>query len=79
MEEYFWGLEHFEGKVYLSALKGLFIFDGTSVERLTTGLKPEIGGYRLAARNGVLWSFGVDDLAKFDGKKWTRLKHPDNP
>jgi hypothetical protein len=25
-----------------------------------------------------LWSFGVDDIAWFDGKKWTRLEHPDN-
>lgn len=79
MEEYFWGLEHFEGKVYLATLKGLFVFDGTSIEPLTTGLESNIGGYRLAAGDGMLWSFGVDDLARFDGKKWTRLKHPDNP
>jgi hypothetical protein len=79
MKEYFWGLEHFEDKVYLAALKGLFVFDGTSVEPLATGLEPEIGGYRLSARKGMLWSFGVDDLASFNGKEWTRLKHPDNP
>lgn len=79
MEEYFWGLEHFEDKVYLASLKGLFVFDGAIVEPLETGLEPEIGGYRLAAGDGMLWSFGVDDLARFDGKKWTRFKHPDNP
>jgi hypothetical protein len=46
---------------------------------LRTGLEPEIDGYRLDARDGQLWSFGVEDLAWFDGKKWKRLKHPDNP
>ena len=78
LKDYFWGLEYFEDKVYLATLTGLFVFDGMSVESLTTGLEPEIAGYRLAARDGVLWSFGMDDLAWLDGKVWNRLKHPDN-
>lgn len=79
MEEHFWGLECFQGKVYLASLGGLFVFDGTSVSPLDTKLTVKIGGYRLDARDGVLWSFGVDDLACFDGKSWATLLHPDNP
>ena len=76
--ENFWGLEVFQGKVYLAG-RTLFLFDGEAVSPLTTGLDPEIDGYRLDAKDGVLWSFGVNDLAWFDGKTWTRVQHPDNP
>jgi hypothetical protein len=79
IEDHFWGLTSFEDKVYLATLKGLYVFDGTRVRPVDTKLKPPIDGYRLDARDGQLWSFGVDDLAWFDGKKWHRLKHPDNP
>jgi hypothetical protein len=78
VEDHFWGLTSFQGKVYLATLKGLYVFDGKTVEELDTGLEPPIGGYRLDARDGQLWSFGVDDLAFFDGKTWTRVIHPDN-
>ena len=73
-----WGLECYKGKVYLASLNGLYVYDGTDVEQIKTGLDPEIGGYRLNARDGVLWSFGVDDLAYYDGVRWTRVIHPDN-
>ncbi len=77
--DHFWGLTAFGGKMYLATLKGLYVFDGARVQPVATGLEPPIGGYRLDARDGQLWSFGVDDLAWFDGTTWTRLKHPDNP
>jgi len=79
LEDNFWGLEYFQDKVYLATLRNLYVFDGTSVLPLNTGLEPEIGGYRLAERDGMLWSFGVDDIAYFDGKVWNRLIHPDSP
>jgi hypothetical protein len=79
IDEHFWGLTSFQGKIYLATLKGLYVFDGKQVRPVDTKLKPPIGGYRLDACEEQLWSFGVDDLAWFDGKKWTRLKHPDNP
>jgi hypothetical protein len=79
LKEHFWGLEYFQGKVYLATLSKLYVFDGASVKPITTGLEPNIGGYKLAARDDMLWSFGVNDLAFFDGKVWNRLKHPDNP
>ena len=79
IDDHFWGLTSFQDKIYLATLKGLYVFDGSQVVAVNTKLKPAIGGYRLDARDGQLWSFGVDDLAWFDGTKWTRLKHPDNP
>ncbi len=78
LEDHFWGLTSFQGKVYLATLEGLYVFDGKTLAELDTGLEPPIGGYRLDARDGQLWSFGVDDLAYFDGSSWTRVVHPDN-
>ena len=78
LDDYFWGLEYFEGKVYLATTAGLYVFDGKKVEPVDTGLEPPIDGHRLDARDGALWSFGVDDLAYFDGKTWTRVVDPDN-
>jgi hypothetical protein len=79
VEDHFWGLTSFQGKVYLATLKGLYAFDGKRVQPVDTQLKPPIDGYRLDSCEDQLWSFGVDDLAFFDGKKWKRVKHPDNP
>ncbi|MCG8018515.1 MAG: hypothetical protein JAY97_20090 [Candidatus Thiodiazotropha sp. 'RUGA'] len=77
-KEHFWDVEWFNGKLYIASLVGLFVFDGEEIVAVETGLEPDIGGYRLDARDGVLWSFGVDDLAFYDGKKWHRVAHPDN-
>lgn len=29
--------------------------------------------------DGVLWCVGPKEIARFDGKTWTRLHHPDTP
>jgi hypothetical protein len=79
VKENLWGVAWFRSKVYVAGLERLYVWDGSTLAPLKTGLKPEIGGYRLDARDGVLWSFGSKDLAWTDGKKWHRLPHPDNP
>lgn len=78
MTDNFWGLEYFNGKVYLATLNDLYVYDGNELSPITTGLKSKVGGYRLDAGDGVLWSFGVDDLAYCDGLNWTKVDHPDN-
>jgi hypothetical protein len=74
----FWCVEVFQSVPYLAADAGLFVFDGKKVIPAETGLE-KAEGHRLHANDGVLWSFGVDQLSFFDGKKWTYVKHPDNP
>lgn len=74
----FWGIEYFNGKVYLASLTGLFIYEENEIKKLKTGLEPEITGYRLDSRDGILLSGGGYDFAFFDGVKWERLIHPDN-
>jgi hypothetical protein len=73
-----WCVEVFQKKVYVAADSGLFVFDGKKLAAVKTGF--DVGeGHRLHANDGVLWYFGINDLCFFDGKKWTYVKHPDNP
>ena len=73
-------LSKYNGQVYLSAEEGLHVFDGKKIAPVKTKLKPELqDAWRVDHADGVLWSIGVKDLARFDGKKWQRIDHPDNP
>jgi hypothetical protein len=75
----FLSVHRFGDKLFLAAPQGLFTYDGKAIEPYETGLKPELrDAHQLDSADGVLWSFGYKDLAYFDGKKWTRVDHPDN-
>jgi hypothetical protein len=77
-----WCLAKFRDKVYLSAMEGLFAWDGQNIAPVETGLEPEPETWQLDTSligGEALWSFGVKDLVWFDGKQWQRLHHPDNP
>jgi hypothetical protein len=76
---HFWCLEEFEGNIYLAGADGLYRYDGKALKPIDTGLTPKLDGNRLYANDGVLWSIGMERLGFFDGKKWTYVKHPDNP
>lgn len=74
----------FGDKGYVATNAGLFSFDlsnpGGRFVKVRTGLQPEIADANvLHAIDGVLWSFGTKDLARFDGTRWERFHHPDNP
>ena len=79
IENHFWDVEVYKGVTYIAALEGLFALDEKKVVPVDTGITPKPDAYRLHANDGVLWSFGADRLCFFDGKKWTYVKHPDNP
>ncbi len=79
MQQSFECVEAFKGRIYLATLSGLYSFDGKKVSPVDTGLNPVPDGNHLHAKDGVLWSFGPNHICFFDGKKWTYLKHPDNP
>jgi hypothetical protein len=76
-----WCLCKFQDKVYLSAVEGLFAWDGQKIAKVVTGLQPEVETWRVDAdpAGKSLWSFGVKDLVRFDGQHWQRFHHPDNP
>jgi hypothetical protein len=73
-------LTKYQDKIYLCEEDGLHVFDGKSIKSVVTGLKPELqDAWRVDHADGVLWSIGVKDLARFDGTRWERIHHPDNP
>ncbi|UYB51255.1 hypothetical protein OCJ37_14805 [Xanthomonas sp. AM6] len=74
----FWDMALYDGHLYMSHANGLVRYDGQSFFDVDTGIIPVSGAHRLDARDGLLYSFGVDDILKFDGKRWERLICPHN-
>ena len=73
-----WCVEVFKKNTYVAGDAGLFVLEGKSLIAVDAGF--DVGeGHRLHANDGVLWYFGINHLCFFDGKKWTYVKHPDNP
>lgn len=74
----FWGLEYFQDEVYLAHANGLMVWTDSTLKAVNLGVKKPISAHRLHANDGVLWSFGVDDLFSYDGKKWKEVPCPEN-
>lgn len=73
-----WDLEFYGDKLYLVVGEKLMVYDGNDLSEVDTKLEPPVDAYHLDSRKGILWSFGEEDLAFFDGNTWTRIIHPDN-
>lgn len=74
----------FEDRAYLGSNLGLFVYDpadaAAGIRPVVTGLVPELQDANIVdSVEGVLWSIGPKDIARFDGQSWTRIHHPDNP
>jgi hypothetical protein len=73
----------FGGKAYLASNLGLFVYDpatpASGIRKVVTGLVPELQDANVVdSADGVLWSIGPKDIARFDGVRWERIHHPDN-
>lgn len=63
-----------DGTLYLGTGAGVSVYDGRRVTPIDTGLEPELAnGQIVDAVEGVLWSFGYSDIARFDGTVWERF------
>jgi len=72
----FWGIDVFQGNVYVAHDGGLMVRKEGAFEEVNFGLKGGIDCHRLHANDGVLWSFGIDTLLAFDGMTWRRVNQP---
>jgi hypothetical protein len=73
----------FQDKIYLGSNLGLFVYDparhDAGIAKVQTGLSPELQDANIVDSVGeVLWSIGPKDIARFDGRQWERIHHPDN-
>jgi hypothetical protein len=78
MDTNFYGLEVFQGNVYVAHPGGIMVHDGSSLSDIDFGLGRKVGCHRLHSADGVLWSFGIHDLMFFDGLTWTYVTCPEN-
>lgn len=74
----------FKEKIYLGSNLGLFTFNpidfSEGINKVHTAMKPELQDANVVESvDDVLWSIGPKDIARFDGIKWERFHHPDNP
>lgn len=75
----FASLTKFQGKTYIASTdEGMFVYDGTSIKPVDTGLESGLWTYIVDSTEDVLWSFSPKEVAYFDGKTWIRVQHPDN-
>jgi hypothetical protein len=71
LEEDFWGLEWFKGRLYLATDHALFTLDENDVLKPVDVGAPQFTFGDLHAWDGALWSFGPKHLAwTEDGERW---------
>ncbi len=79
----FYSLTKHQNKIVLGSNLGLFQFDGQVITPLMTGLKPEPERegdiHTVQTFDDMLWCIGSKDIVRYDGSKWERIHHPDNP
>jgi len=80
----FYSVSEFQGKIYLGSNLGLFVYDplnhAVGVREVVTGMTPELQDANIVdSVDQILWSIGPKDIARFDGLRWERIHHPDNP
>ena len=74
-----YGLDLFQNDIYVARNTGIMRLSHGKLTPVDIGIPRQFTFHRLHANDGVLWSFGTDDLLWFDGLKWTEVRHPDNP
>lgn len=77
--EEFLSIALYRDQVWLSSATDVFRYTPGSekLSKVYTGIFPDIrSANRLQVADGVLWSFGHDDIVRFDGETWTRFVCP---
>lgn len=66
-----WDLCWYGDKLYVATMTALYILDQGALVPVDFGGATPGSFYDLSAREDVLWSVGLHDIASFDGTKWT--------
>ncbi len=75
----FWGMDQFNGSLYLSHSAGIMVYEGDTLSEVKVSIaKEKFSFYRIHANDGRLLSVGINDILIFDGEKWEEIIYPDN-
>jgi hypothetical protein len=65
-----WGMDWFEGSLYVASDRAIYRFANGRLEAVDTNLGKSFTYRHLHANKGALWSFGPKHIAKTDGRGW---------
>ncbi|SMP34751.1 hypothetical protein [Shimia sagamensis] len=68
-----WGVATWQGTVYLAGFRALLTWDGEAFDTVADAMDLAKTFYDLHVSDRALWSFGMKDALRFDGKDWTRV------
>lgn len=67
-----WGMEVFDGQVYVSSTHFVYRLEDGKLTPVDFGDDIPQTCYHLSAADGIMWSIGPKDVMQFDGSSWTR-------
>lgn len=68
-----WGMEYFDGHLYVSSTHFVYRLVDGRLERVDFGDDVPASCYHLSAADGIMWSVGAKDVMEFDGQSWKRI------
>ncbi|MCL6702021.1 hypothetical protein [Pseudomonas sp. T1.Ur] len=67
-----WGMEYFQGQLYVSSTHFVYRLEGDTLKPVDFGDDAPGTCYHLSAADGIMWSIGPKDVMEFDGSNWKR-------
>ncbi|BBT16946.1 hypothetical protein ACWKWZ_18085 [Metapseudomonas otitidis] len=71
-------IEVYGDTIYLAGNNQLAKVENDKIVPIDIGIGRSVSTHKLHVKDGLLWSFGEDDIVVFDGQKWQEIIHPDN-
>lgn len=68
-----WGMEYFNGKLYVASSYFLYTLENDRLVRVEFGDDKPGSCYHVSAADGILWSIGAKDVMEFNGIEWKRI------
>ncbi|WP_367867655.1 hypothetical protein [Pedobacter sp. WC2423] len=72
-EEDLWGMEVFDGQLYVSSTSFVYRLEDGKLNPVDFGDDIPRTCYHLSAADGIMWSIGPKDVMEFDGSDWKRI------
>ncbi|MGX1174929.1 hypothetical protein [Pseudomonas sp. R151218B TE3479] len=67
-----WGMEYFDGQLYVSSTHFVYRLEDGKLIPIDFGDDAPRTCYHLSAADGIMWSIGPKDVMEFDGANWKR-------